>query len=162
MFTWADATWLPAQTQPLSITGTEHLLMGYELRDHTADIAVEATGQSLGDAFSAAADGMAAAMCEEWPDSGDRFEISVTAESRDALLFDFLDELIYERDVRLVLPVDNEGTVEQIDDQFRFSGSFRGVPLSAVSARDLKAVTYSEMSVAETDDGWRIYVVFDV
>ncbi|MFC6720522.1 archease [Halobacteriaceae archaeon SHR40] len=136
--------------------------MGYELRDHTADVAVEATGTSLGDAFSAAADGMAAAMCEEWPPGGDRVEISVTAESRDALLFDYLDELIYERDVRSVLPVDNEGTVEQVDDQFRFSGSFRGVALSAVSARDLKAVTYSEMSIAETDDGWRIYVVFDV
>jgi SHS2 domain-containing protein len=136
--------------------------MGYELRDHTADVAVEATGSTLGDAFSATADGMAAAMSEEWPADGDRFEISVTAESHDALLFDYLDELIYERDVRSVLPVDNEGRVEQVDDQFRFSGSFRGVPLSAVSARDLKAVTYSEMSIAETDDGWRIYVVFDV
>jgi len=136
--------------------------MGYDLRDHTADVAVEATGQSLGDAFSAAADGMAAAMSEEWPRGGDRFDISVTAESRDALLFDYLDELIYERDVRSVLPVDNEGTVDQLDDQFRFSGSFRGVPLSAVSARDLKAVTYSEMSIAKTADGWRIYVVFDV
>jgi len=28
----------------------------------------------------------------------------VTAESREALLFDYLDQLIYERDVRLVLP----------------------------------------------------------
>lgn len=136
--------------------------MGYELRDHTADVAVEATGTRLGDAFCAAADGMAVAMCEEWPAEGDRLEITVTAESRDALLFDYLDELIYERDVRSVLPVDNEGIVEEIDDQFRFSGSFRGVPLSAVSARDLKAVTYSEMSIEETNEGWRIYVVFDV
>lgn len=162
MFAVTGATGLPAQTQPLSITGPEQLVMGYELREHTADVAVEATGSSLGDAFSAAADGMAAAMCDEWPDSGDRFDISVTAESREALLFDYLDDLIYERDVRSVLPVDNEGTVEQTDDQFRFSGSFRGVPLSAVSARDLKAVTYSEMSITEIDDGWRIYVVFDV
>ena len=136
--------------------------MGYELRDHTADVAVEADSWTRGGALRAAADGMAAAMSEEWPPDGDRFEISVTAESRDALLFDYLDELIYERDVRSVLPVDNEGTVEQIDDRFRFTGSFRGVPLSTVSARDLKAVTYSEMSIAQTDDGWRIYVVFDV
>ena len=32
----------------------------------------------------------------------------------------------------------------------------------AVEAREIKAVTYSEMEIAETDGGWRIYVVFDV
>jgi SHS2 domain-containing protein len=31
-----------------------------------------------------------------------------------------------------------------------------------VAARDLKAVTYSEMDISETADGWRAYVVFDV
>jgi len=34
--------------------------MSYELQAHTADVVVEATGSTLGDAF-AAADGMAAA-----------------------------------------------------------------------------------------------------
>jgi len=74
--------------------------MGYELCDHTADVAVEATGATLGEAFAATADGMAAAMTAAWPDSGPRHEIAVTADRRDALLFDYLDELIYERDVR--------------------------------------------------------------
>ena len=37
--------------------------MSYELQPHTANVAVEATGDSLGDAF-AAADGMAAAQCD--------------------------------------------------------------------------------------------------
>jgi len=136
--------------------------MGYELRDHTADVAVEATGATLGDAFGAAADGMAAAMCEEWPSSGDRFEITVTAENTEALLFDYLDELIYERDIRSVLPVDNEGRVEAVDDAVRFVGSFRGVQLATVTARDLKAVTYADMEIEECADGWRVYVVFDV
>jgi SHS2 domain-containing protein len=136
--------------------------MGFTLREHTADVAVEATGDSLGSAFAAAADGMAAAMCEEIPDGGRRREVSVTAEGREALLFDYLDELIYERDVRGVLPVDNEGSVEQDGDAWRFDGSYRGVPLDTVDARDLKAVTYSEMEIAETAEGWRAYVVFDV
>ncbi len=136
--------------------------MGYELRDHTADVAVEATGESLGDVFGATADGMAAAMCEEWPSTGDSFDVAVTAESTEALLFDYLDELIYERDVRAVLPVDNEGRVEGTGDSVRFEGQFRGVPLAAVTARDLKAVTYSEMTIEEIPTGWRSYVVFDV
>jgi SHS2 domain-containing protein len=136
--------------------------MPYDLRAHTADVAVEATGDSLGDTYAAVADGMAAAMCETVPADGNRFEVQVTAEGREALLFDYLDHLIYERDVRGVLPVDNEGTVTGTDDRFCFTGSYRGVPLEAVSARDLKAVTYAEMDISRTDDGWRAYVVFDV
>ena len=62
-----------------------------------------------------------------------------------------------------MLPVDNEATVVEGDDgDWSLSGSYRGVGLDTVTARDLKAVTYSEMSVAETADGWRAYVVFDV
>jgi SHS2 domain-containing protein len=136
--------------------------VSYELREHTADVAVEATGATLGAVFGAVADGMAAAMTEEWPQSGDQHSISVTAESREALLFDYLDDLIYERDVRSVLPVDNTGTVEQTADGWGFEGGYRGIPLSAVTARDLKAVTYSEMDLTERADGWAAYVVFDV
>jgi SHS2 domain-containing protein len=136
--------------------------MGYELRDHTADVAVAATGQRLGEAFAATADGMAAAMCESWPAGGDRSEIAVEAEGVEALLFDYLDELIYERDVRSVLPVDNDATVERAGDRWRVTASYRGVSLADVTARDLKAVTYSEMVVEETDGGWETYVVFDV
>lgn len=138
--------------------------MGYELRDHTADVAVAATGPTLGAAFAAAADGMAAAMCDEIPDAGgERFPVELRAESREALLFDYLDELIYQRDVREVLPVDNEAeVVENGDGEWRLAGSASGVALTGLGARDLKAVTYSEMALEETDDGWRAYVVFDV
>lgn len=137
--------------------------MTYTLRSHTADVAVEADGDTLGDLFAAVADGMAAAMCDEVPASGgDRHDLSVRAEGREALLFDYLDDLIYERDVRSVLPVDSEATVGRDGDDWTLTGSYRGVPLSAVDARDLKAVTYSEMRVEETSDGWTAYVVFDV
>jgi SHS2 domain-containing protein len=40
--------------------------------------------------------------------------------------------------------------------------SARGVPLAVVDAREVKAVTYSEMDLSETVDGWQAYVVFDV
>jgi len=144
--------------------------MGYELRDHTADVAVAATGPTLGAAFAAAADGMAAAMCDEIPETGgERFAVDLRAESPEALLFDYLDELIYQRDVRGVLPVDNEAEVrtdgddaENGDGEWRLAGSARGLALAGLGARDLKAVTYSEMALEEVDDGWRAYVVFDV
>jgi len=150
----------------------------FELRDHTADVAVEATGETLDAVFGAVADGMAAAMCDEIPPDGDRFSLSVAAEGDEQLLFDYLDELIYERDVRGVLPVDNEASVTAPsesstaeptpaesappDGEWHVEATARGVPLDRVSARDLKAVTYSEMDLSETEDGWHAYVVFDV
>lgn len=139
--------------------------MGFELREHTADIAVEATGQDLGEAFAAVADGLAAAMCGAVPETGDRCRTTVTAENREALLFDYLDRLIYERDTDHVLPVDNAATVEAASAEsaaWRVTATYRGVSLDAITAREIKAVTYSEMALSETTAGWRAYVVFDV
>ena len=156
--------------------------MSYALRDHTADVAVEATAADLSALFAALADGLTAASAESVPAAGDRFEVTVVAESREALLFDYLDRLIYERDVRLVLPADHRCTVaepsgadrtddsddpDQTDgaddsDAWRLAASARGVPLDAVAAREIKAVTYSEMALERRGDGWRAYVVFDV
>ena len=136
--------------------------MRYELREHTADVGVEAWGDTLGGVFAALADGMAAAMCDDVPAGGERFPVEVEAEGREAALFDYLDELIYQRDVRGVLPVDNRAAVEERDGRWVVEGSARGVPLDAVSAREVKAVTYSDMCIEEDESGWHAYVVLDV
>jgi SHS2 domain-containing protein len=136
----------------------------FELRDHTADVAVEAHGETLEAVFAAAGDGLAAAQCDAIPDAGERFSLKVGAENREALLFDYLDELIYRRDVRSVLPAGNrvERIEEREDGEWSLSGSARGVPLERIEAREVKAVTYSEMRIEETVEGWDAYVVLDV
>ena len=142
--------------------------MSYTLREHTADVAVAANAPTLSALFDAVADGLAAASAETIPDAGDRFRISVRAESREAVLFDFLDQLIYERDVRLVLPADVHSTVDHDpasdanEGEWSVTATARGVPLSDVSAREITAVTYSEMTLERRDGGWYAYVVFDV
>ena len=136
--------------------------MRFELRDHTADVGVEAWGDTPGEVFAALADGMAAAMCDDVPADGERFAVEVEAEGLEAALFDYLDELIYQRDVRGVLPVANSATVAERDGRWTVEGSARGVPLAALSAREVKAVTYSEMVVEEEGGGWHAYVVLDV
>jgi SHS2 domain-containing protein len=146
--------------------------MPFELRDHTADVAVAATGGSVERVFASVADGLAAASCETVPGPGDRdgarFSLTVAAESREALLYDYLADLIYERDVRAVLPVDNEVSIDEPPvegpeaDAWHLEASARGVPLGAIDAREVKAVTYSELALEETPHGWRAYVVFDV
>jgi SHS2 domain-containing protein len=141
--------------------------MSFELRAHTADVAVSATAADLDGVFAAVADGLTAAMCDEIPEAGDRFSLTRRAESREALLFDYLDRLIYERDVRNVLPAAHEARVtdrgaDADDERWVVEASARGVPLAVVDAREVKAVTYSEMDLSETVDGWQAYVVFDV
>ena len=136
--------------------------MRYELREHTADVGVEAWGDRLGEVFAALGDGMSAAMCEDVPPGGDRFDVEVEAEGREAALFDYLDDLIYQRDVRNVLPVDNTASVKSVDGRWTVRGSARGVPLAGLGAREIKAVTYSEMLLEEVEDGWHAYVVLDV
>ena len=148
----------------------------YELREHTADVAVAATGDSLEAVFAAVAEGLAAASCDGIPETGDRFSFDVTAEGREALLFDYLDDLIYYRDVRSELPVEHrveairgpdageaeDGDGDENEGRWTLEASARGVPLAEIDAREVKAVTYSEMELERGDDGWEAYVVFDV
>lgn len=136
--------------------------MGFDLREHTADIAVEATAPTLDAVFGDVADGLAAAMCEDIPDDGDVLSVKVTAESRTAALFEYLDELILQRDLQSVLPVDNTATVYEQAGVWTVDGRARGVPLAAIAGREIKAVTYSEMELRPTADGWYAYVVFDM
>ena len=142
--------------------GTESTAAAFDLREHTADVAVEATGDSLGTTFAAVAAGLTAAHTESVPATGgDSFGFGVDADSREALLFDYLDELVYRRDARGVLPTDHEVDVHW-NGTWVAEAYARGVPVDAVDAREIKAVTYSEMALEETADGWRAYVVFDV
>lgn len=137
--------------------------MSFELREHTADVAVAATGETLETVFAAVADGLATACCEDWPAAGERDTLAVTAENREALLFEYCDELIYRRDVTETLPVDNRvDRVERRDGEWHLEASARWLPAEGLGAREVKAVTYSEMELIEGDDDWEAYVVFDV
>lgn len=138
--------------------------MTYQLKEHTADIAVEATGEDLDTVFAAIADGLAAACLDpnKVPGGGDRFDIAVSADALDSLLYDYLDELIFQRDVQNVLPVDNEATVQSEGDEWQLTGSARGVPAAGLGGREVKAVTYSDMVIEERNGEWYAYVVFDM
>ena len=69
--------------------------MSFELRDHTADVAVEARGGSLGEVYAAVADGLVAAMCDDVPGGGERRTVAVHAESRESLLLLVRNALSY-------------------------------------------------------------------
>ena len=136
--------------------------MGFEIKEHTADVAVAATGETLEEVVALLGDGLAATMCDDWHDGGGEYTLSLAAENREALIFDYLDELIYRRDIESVLPVDNVVEIAESADEIQLTGTFRGVPLEDIDAREVKAVTYADMEINQDVEGWYAYVVFDV
>jgi SHS2 domain-containing protein len=138
------------------------MVAAYTLEPHTADVAVEATGDSVAAVFGALADGLAAAHVETIPEGGREVSVDVQAESRTALLFDYLDRLLYVRDVEGVLPVDNAVEIDEVDGEWALEGTARGVPVAGLGAREVKAITYSEMELVERDGDVHGYVVLDV
>jgi len=148
--------------------------MSYTLREHTADIAVEATAPTLAALFESVGDGLTAASCETIAEGGDQFEFTVTAESREALLFDYLDQLIYERDVRLVLPADHRCTIAESDDpesddsesndeaMWTVEVTARGVPSTPSPPGRSRLSPTPRWSLDRRGGEWYAYVVFDV
>lgn len=134
----------------------------FELVSHTADVAIEAWAPTRSGVFGAVADGLAAAHLDSIPDHGSTIDLSVRAESLTAVLFDYLDRLIYVRDVENVLPVENRATVSEEGAEWVVEATARGVPLADVAAREVKAITYSEMELERRDGEWHAYVVVDV
>ena len=132
----------------------------FELLEHPADFRLRARGATLAEVFANAAHGMMAylfgdELVEAKPERWDRIEI--TAPDREALLVDWLSELLYRATSGYCAFVGFE--VDEIDEQ-RLAAKV-GI-VSATAIDDIKAVTHHELTVRKCDDGWEATVVFDI
>lgn len=137
--------------------------MGYELLSHPADVRFRATGPTLAEAFVSAVD--AFADLAGGPAEGDeRRRVRVESEDREALLFDFLGDLILHQEVEGVAVVGAEAaSVERGDDGYVLEATVVGAPIDPESPLfDIKSPTYNGMRVEETDDGWALEATLDV
>jgi SHS2 domain-containing protein len=128
-----------------------------------ADLLVEATGSTLGEAFANLALGMFNAMT---PIGGiaeeEEFTLEADGMDMESLLFNLMDEFLYLNDVEFLVPrrieiqVDAENfTAEAKCVGERFSRETHEVGIA------VKAVTYHMMEIAEEEKGWRVRMVFD-
>ena len=134
----------------------------YEFFEHTADIGVRVNGRTQEELFTNAASALY--------DVQGRFElvnrrllkIELTAESVDELLVRWLSELLFRlsaenlvfQHYRLQFP-DPRRLVAQVE------GGAVNFDRSEVF-EEIKAVTYHQLSVQQTPDGWTATVIFDV
>jgi len=137
---------------------------GFELLEHTADVGIRAWAGSLEEAFERATEGLAevlGALRPGAPGPGDPVPVEVTADDLGGLLVDWLNEVVWLREVRQAALAGVE--VERVGD-----GVARGtVALAAGGAAPdgtfVKAVTYHRLRVEpDPGGGWLVEVYLDV
>jgi SHS2 domain-containing protein len=138
-------------------------MMGFRYAEDgpVADLTIEAEGSTLEEAFQNAALGMFNAIT---PLEGieAREERSIEAEGDDigALLFNFLDELLYVNDVDFLV----FSGIEVEIDGLRLRAECRGEAFDIERHPQgiaVKAVTFHQMRIEQRDGGWSIRVVLD-
>lgn len=134
--------------------------MSYEEIEHTADVAIRATGTDLADLFRNAAIGMKSLMITAFEPHNPADTVFLHLESDDAeeLLVDWLSELAYLAESRGLL-------FHQFDFAFlsdrRLEATLCGRRVDSIE-KHIKAVTYHNLKIEKTESGYETTVVFDV
>lgn len=143
---------------------TERIIetLPYEILDHTADTGIEARAATLPDLIGDLATGMFALMAEVDPcPAVEEISIQVSAPTNEDLVVEVLSELLYEAEVEdLVLC----GIKTKMTSSHRIEVTAGGVATTDVelAGPPIKAVTYHDVKVENTADGWAGRVYFDV
>jgi SHS2 domain-containing protein len=130
-----------------------------------ADAAFEAEGESLEELFEACAQATFEVMAEtKTVEAKDQEEIQLKSEDLEGLLFSWLAELIYLKDLKVT--VFNKYRIK-IDKQngYRLKASIWGEPIDVKKHRvkvDVKAVTYHLLEVKNKDNMWTAKVILDI
>jgi SHS2 domain-containing protein len=144
-------------------------LAGFTLLEHTADIGVVATGQTLGEALAWVAKGMLSIIYDlDTVAPRDCLPVSVVSRDREALVVDWLNELLYQYEVAGFLTRECQVSLEEGDT--RLQARCWGETLDPARHRILtvvKAATYHQLEVTSAAGGpqadqWRIQVILDV
>jgi SHS2 domain-containing protein len=135
----------------------------YELFDHTADLGLRATAPDLDTLFAEAARALTAAIVENPADLRpvQSFDLNLSGSERHYLLFDWLKELLYRFDAEHFLMAD---CTVQVRDH-GLSATVRGEahdPQRHTLCHEVKAITYHELKVEPTTDGWLAEVIVDI
>jgi len=135
----------------------------FRLLEHTADMGIEATGAARAEVFVAAAQGLKQMIF------GDalvtpRQSAPVSLDGGDAgeLLVAWLGEILYLFEIRGLVPA--EFVINDISEN-TLRGEVRGEPFDPKRhpvEREVKAITYHQLSVERDGQGWRARVYVDL
>ena len=135
----------------------------FEFLPHTADVKFRAYGKTLEQAFENAALATFQVMSTQKIKKVITKDISVTAHDYQALLYCFLEELLFLLDTEnFFLSTANVSLLEKDDVLFLQANIFGDNVKKYETHTYVKAVTYHEMFVKKEKQKWIIQVVLDV
>ncbi|MFH1473972.1 MAG: archease [Candidatus Aenigmatarchaeota archaeon] len=128
----------------------------------TADVAFEAYGKTLEEAFA----NSALAMFEVQTDVGKikpiiSKDVEIVSENKESLLFDWLSELLYFRDIENMFFGKFDIKIEK-NENFKLTGKIYGEKIEGHELRtEVKGVSYQLMKIEEKPE-FKIRVILDV
>lgn len=139
----------------------------YETFEHTADVGLRARAANLDTLFAEAARAMFSVMAGDLDAVRPLEEVAVQLEpdDLDALLRNWLGELLYIFHVRKLLLSEFTVHIDNSNGNASLHGTARGEPLDAARHKadvEIKAATWHELKVQRTADGWLAEVIVDI
>ena len=135
----------------------------FEFLPHTADVAVVARGESLRELFEHAGLALFSLLTDvEGVRDRTSTQVEIQSPDRESLLVDWLNELLYLFDCEGKLFC--RFTVSELGES-SLKAEVRGERIDPGRHRikmGVKAVTYHDLEIKRSDDGWMARMVFDV
>lgn len=133
---------------------------GFEILEHTADVGVRGWGETVEQAFTQATLGLLDIVGVWQPGPGAREPIEVESHDLGALLVDWLGEVLYLQDTRDVVVSGLE--VSSVEGG-RVSGWVELAPRpEEIEGTAVKAITYHQLEVTQSNDRWVAQVFLDI
>lgn len=136
---------------------------GVEIVDHTADLALCIRAGSWAELMRRAAAGLYGVLGElAVADTGLRDRVALSADSREGLLHDWLAELLYHFEAEGFCAMDIEFvalTDTSLEARLRWH---RVDAANSTFYREVKAITYHELTVEQHDGQWEARVILDI
>lgn len=131
--------------------------------DHTGDIGIEVTAPNRPHLFERAAWGLFSVLTDP-PSVEPREAHAVTVEGTDPvdLMVKWLSELNFLHVTQHVLF--SKFTIDELEDT-RLAATVWGEPIDRerhTVYTEVKAITYHQLEIEETDDGWCVQIIFDM
>ncbi len=139
--------------------------MSIEELEHTADLRFRIRAPTLEGLFAEAARALMETMYGDTggPVTGTR-TVEVSAADREALLHDFLSEVLYLAETENLVFSDADTAIAD-GPPMSVRATLRAAPFDRVrhaGGTEVKGIAYFDLSIVEADGGYRLEIVFDV
>jgi SHS2 domain-containing protein len=142
--------------------------MGYKFLEDVAiaDVAFVAEGKTLDQMMNSSAIALTSSMIKDIAKIEIKKTVKIKIESKneEQLLHDFLQELIFLKDAKLLLFREFEIQIEK-KDKFFLKAQLKGEKIDMKKHEllvDVKAVSFHRFEVKKEKNGWKCFVILDV